>query len=68
MENRRDECPPQSQFDDWSTYDEDVAMGLFPFDGYERVLDRVVELSAISGGLEILELGTGTGNLTRRAG
>jgi putative AdoMet-dependent methyltransferase len=58
----------QTQFDQWSaTYDEDIRDdGLFPFDGYERVLQRVVDLAAVQPGLEILELGVGTGNLTRR--
>ncbi len=61
----------ESQFDRWaSTYDADVggaegAAG-FPFDGYERVLDRVVELAEIRPGMEVLELGPGTGNLTAR--
>jgi putative AdoMet-dependent methyltransferase len=56
----------ESQFDRWaSSYDADVSKGVgFPFDGYDRVLDRVVELAAITPGMEVLELGPGTGNLT----
>jgi putative AdoMet-dependent methyltransferase len=58
----------QIQFNQWSaTYDDDIREdGQFPFDGYERVLDRVVEIADVQPGLEILELGVGTGNLTRR--
>lgn len=59
---------PRSNFDAWApTYDRDVVDdGQFPFDGYGRVLDRLVELAAVSPGLPVLELGVGTGNLTRR--
>jgi putative AdoMet-dependent methyltransferase len=58
----------ESQFDRWAaTYDADVRDGAgFPFDGYDRVLDRVVELAGIAPGLAVLELGPGTGNLTAR--
>lgn len=61
----------EQQFDQWAPdYDTDVdaadgAAG-FPFDGYERVLARVVELAGIRPGMEVLELGPGTGNLTTR--
>jgi putative AdoMet-dependent methyltransferase len=56
----------QSQFDRWAaSYDADVSGGTgYPFDGYERVLARVVELAALAPGLDVLELGPGTGNLT----
>lgn len=62
---------PQTQFDHWAaSYDADVtgsAAGAgFPFDGYDRVLARVVELAAVAPGMEVLELGPGTGNLTAR--
>jgi putative AdoMet-dependent methyltransferase len=60
-------------FDRWApTYDADVSAGTgegdgrFPFDGYDRVLARVVELAAPLPGMAILELGAGTGNLTAR--
>ncbi len=57
-----------ADFDHWApTYDADVARdGRFPFDGYGRVLDRVVELANLRPGMPILELGAGTGNLTAR--
>jgi putative AdoMet-dependent methyltransferase len=58
----------ESQFDRWApSYDADVRDDRgFPFDGYERVLDRVVELAGLRPGMEVLELGPGTGNLTAR--
>jgi putative AdoMet-dependent methyltransferase len=58
----------QSDFDQWAaTYDRDVQEdGRFPFDGYDRILDRIVTLAAIQPGQPVLELGTGTGNLTAR--
>lgn len=58
---------PQSAFDDWApTYDRDVAEdGLFPFDGYDRVLQRLVSLADVRPGVPVLELGVGTANLTR---
>jgi putative AdoMet-dependent methyltransferase len=62
-----DENKP-TQFDRWSaTYDTDVVDdGLFPFDGYPRVLARVLELAAVRPGLALLELGPGTGNMTHK--
>lgn len=58
--------PLQSQFDAWAaTYDRDVGQdGGFPFDGYERVLARVLQLAEPRPGAAVLELGPGTGNLT----
>jgi putative AdoMet-dependent methyltransferase len=58
----------ESQFDRWApSYDADVRDGAgFPFDGYERVLNRTVELAGIQPGMDVLELGPGTGNLTAR--
>jgi len=38
----------------------------FPFDGYELVLDEVARLAAVQPGMRILELGIGTGTLTKR--
>ena len=60
----------EQQFDTWAaSYDADVGVGDdFPFGGYDRVLQRVVELADISPGMEVLELGPGTGNLTARLG
>jgi len=59
---------PSSEFDQWAdSYDQDVAaQPLFPFAGYDRVLDTVVQLAAADPGTEVLELGIGTGNLARR--
>lgn len=58
----------QQQFDRWAaSYDDDVNQdGGFPFEGYNRVLARVVELATLMPGMEVLELGPGTGNLTAR--
>ena len=55
-------------FDRWAArYDESVrSTDVFPFDGYDRVLDRIVELSSVQPGMLILDLGTGTGNLAER--
>ena len=56
------------EFDLWAeTYDHDVAaLNKFPFDGYERALDTVVNLAAPEQGMSILDIGTGTGNLALR--
>lgn len=56
----------EAQFDKWSaTYDHDVQdESSFPFSGYTRVLNRVISLAQIESGMEVLELGAGTGNLT----
>ena len=53
------------EFDPWAeTYDHDVSeLNKFPFDGYERALEIVVELAAPESGSSILDIGTGTGNL-----
>jgi cyclopropane fatty-acyl-phospholipid synthase-like methyltransferase len=58
----------ESDFDQWAaTYDRDVQQdGRFPFDGYDRILDHIVALADIQPGRPVLELGTGTGNLTAR--
>lgn len=57
----------QNDFDRWaSSYDQHVTDdGLFPFDGYDRILQRICALASPRSGL-VLELGTGTGNLTKR--
>ncbi len=59
---------PSSDFDPWAeTYDRDVAtQNKFPFDGYERALETVVELAAPESGMSVLDIGTGTGNLALR--
>ena len=59
---------PPSDFDTWAkSYDQDVqSQSLFPFDGYERVLETVVTLAEPQTGHSVLDLGTGTGNLAVR--
>ena len=59
-----DEFKPD-EFDRWAPeYDRSVSSGTgFPFDGYDRVLQKIVEQSAASSGASVLDLGTGTGNL-----
>jgi putative AdoMet-dependent methyltransferase len=56
---------PPSEFDPWAeTYDNDVQLqGVFPFAGYERVLETIVELAEPRAGMSVLDIGTGTGNL-----
>lgn len=58
----------ETQFNRWApTYDHDVRdESGFPFAGYTQVLNRVISLAQIEAGMEILELGAGTGNLTRK--
>ncbi len=57
---------PPSEFDDWAeTYDQDVTGGSFPFTGYRQVLEMVVHLADARPGMSILDLGAGTGNLSR---
>lgn len=53
-------------FDAWSrSYDRDTSDETgFPFAGYRRVLQGVLELAAITPARRVLELGVGTGNLT----
>lgn len=56
------------EFNEWAAaYDSDVREdGLFPFDGYSQVLEQVLAQANVSIGMEVLELGPGTGNLTAR--
>jgi putative AdoMet-dependent methyltransferase len=55
-------------FDKWAeNYDHSVlSANKFPFDGYERVLDRITELAKPLPGMQVLDLGTGTANLAER--
>jgi putative AdoMet-dependent methyltransferase len=56
-------------FDDWAAgYDRQLAAAAheFPLDGYERILDELVEQAAVTPGMRVLDLGTGTGNLAAR--
>lgn len=58
---------PSEEFDWWSqTYDQDVRVDSFPFAGYDRVLDTVVNLADVQSGGRVLDIGTGTGNLAGR--
>ena len=59
---------PASDFDPWAeSYDQDVvAYSDFPFAGYEQVLETVVAQADARPGMDVLDLGTGTGNLAIR--
>jgi putative AdoMet-dependent methyltransferase len=55
-------------FDDWAEhYDQSIQdEGGFPFDGYEQVLDEIRRAADAQCGMEVLDLGVGTGNLAAR--
>ena len=53
-------------FDAWSADYDPAADDAFPFGAYEAVLDRVAQRVAERKPGRVLELGVGTGNLTRR--
>jgi putative AdoMet-dependent methyltransferase len=57
-----------TEFDPWAeTYDQDVVShNTFPFDGYSRALEAVVQFAAPGPGMSVLDVGTGTGNLALR--
>jgi putative AdoMet-dependent methyltransferase len=58
---------PSSDFDDWAdTYDQDVVSDSFPFTGYDETLNTVIRLAGAHPGMNLFDLGTGTGNLARR--
>jgi putative AdoMet-dependent methyltransferase len=58
---------PREEFDEWAeTYDSSVSINQFPFDGYQVVLSKVVEMAEVRAGMSVLDLGTGTGNLAER--
>lgn len=56
---------PASDFEQWAdSYDNDlVKYDAFPFAGYDRVLEAVVQLAAARAGMTVLDAGIGTGNL-----
>lgn len=61
----------QALFDKWaSEYDADVIesdeAGTFPFAGYQRLMMAIFELVTVKPGAKILDLGFGTGVLTKR--
>jgi len=72
MANQRPEPERRKAiFDRWAArYDRsvsDTAQGeLFPFAGYDRVLDGICRAMEPKPGMAVLDLGTGTGNLARR--
>ena len=55
-------------FDEWAeSFDGSVdGRSEFPFAGYERVLDLIVEKARVEPGMAVLDLGVGTGNLSGR--
>jgi ubiquinone/menaquinone biosynthesis C-methylase UbiE len=55
-------------FDEWADhYDESLrAPEGFPFEGYEDVLDTVVRMARAEPGMDVLDLGIGTGRLAER--
>jgi putative AdoMet-dependent methyltransferase len=59
---------PPSDFDQWAdSYDETThTETIFPFDGYEQVLDTVLRQAEPRSGISVLDIGTGTGNLALR--
>ena len=60
--------PDRTQlFDRWAEYyDATIARTQFPLVGYDQVLDEVVRSAEVRPHMQILDLGTGTGNLAVR--
>jgi putative AdoMet-dependent methyltransferase len=60
--------PDRTQlFDRWAEYyDATLAPTRFPFDAYDQVLDEVVKSAEVTPHMQVLDLGTGTGNLAVR--
>ena len=53
-------------FDRWSVhYDKSVKGDAFPFTGYREVLNAILRVADLETGQRILDLGVGTGNLSR---
>ena len=59
---------PASDFDGWAdSYDQTTRTEtIFPFDGYDELLDTVVRQAAPRPGMSVLDIGTGTANLALR--
>jgi len=58
---------PMQEFDDWAAnYDQSVKGQGFPFTGYEDTLDEIVKAAEPLAKSDILDLGSGTGNLSGR--
>jgi len=56
-----------SIFDQWAdSYNEDVGVEAFPFAGYQRVLNTVAQIVLSKPKASVLDLGAGTGILTKR--
>lgn len=63
--NRESDPFPSSEFDQWAAqYDADVTQEGFPFTGYRQALAEIVRQADVRAGMTILDLGTGTGNLS----
>jgi putative AdoMet-dependent methyltransferase len=59
---------PPSEFDQWAdSYDQSTrAESIFPFNGYDELLDSVVRQANPRSGMTVLDIGTGTANLALR--
>jgi putative AdoMet-dependent methyltransferase len=67
--NQMNQGPRVKLYDDWAAnYDQCIEDGTAPFsfEGYEQVLIENVRAAEIKPGMQILDLGTGTGNLAGR--
>jgi putative AdoMet-dependent methyltransferase len=62
------QCNSSKIFDEWAPHhDEELSDGRgFPFEGYEAVLNTIVHKTELELGMEVLDLGIGTGSLTSR--
>lgn len=55
-------------FDQWAQAYDPASDGddMFPFAGYEAVLSKIAERAAVVNGMQVLDLGIGTGNLAAK--